>query len=306
MSEFIKTNKFGVLIGVFCLLLLAIFWISEGTAADNGAYKQYLKNGTINWANYSVFAQANAPLPRMGMKWNKAKKIATRRALIRSRYKLLQTIKNLQVQKGLFLREYFQNHQELASVIRGEIHNSEIAEKGLKNKDRIRVTTRIKLNSSLAKQIIPSGVWFTDANSRSQDSELKTVQHTSVQSNYTGIIVNAQNVPAQPALIFRLFDEKGRIVYGPGIVDRHIAFQRKMAIYATDKDFVPASRVGQNPLTVRAIRVSEDFSCDLVLPQAKADALKKIHNSTNLLNKARVAIILTRDSGQGLVEYDLD
>ena|GEM_PF-3907181 len=303
----INTNRLGIIFwgGVLCSMLL--LGANNIVAGNTGAYKQQFANATINWFDYTISAAGKGELPRMEMKWDKAEKIATRKAMMRSRYNLLQALKKLRIERELLVGELFREHKDLAADIRGKIHNSRITKKSVKNNQFVQVVTEIEIDSGFSRQLIPSGVWYTDGGDFLDKSETKQkVRNENNKDNYTGIIVDARNLPAKPALIFRLYDQEGKVVYGPAIVERHFALDQGMAIYVSNKSAArETARVGKNPLVLRAIEAVENATCDLVLPSGEAGKLQRVNTRTDLLNESRLAIILKPENNDGLVEYTL-
>lgn len=294
---------------VVCVILCMIFFYAGASCASEsrGAYTQQVGNATINWLGYTISASGEGTLPQMEMKWDKAERIATRDALIKSRYNLLQAIKKFRVNKDLFVGERFEKDKDLAENILGTVNNSRLINKNVKDSKKVEVKTEIQINSELAQQIIPGSIWYSDEDSSGAYAEKmqESNREQAEGSRYTGVIVDARNISAQPALVFRLFDQKGEAVYGPRQVDIDAAYTRGMAIYVQDKDTaVQTNRVGSNPLVVRAIRAVQNATCNLVLPSGEANELRKIGRTTDLLDRSRVAVVLT--SEDGLVEYKIN
>lgn len=302
-----KTNKSAL---VLCGATLVFILLGAGplVAGNSGAYKQKLGNATIDWFNYTISAVGKGELPMMEMKWDKAEKIATRKALMHSRYNLLQTMEKLRIHRDLLVGDLFRKNRELAANIRGEIHNSRLVKKSVENNQFVHVVTEMKIDSDLLGQLIPSGVWYEDKGGSLAEDQLKDkVLSEQNKDYYTGVIVDARNLSAEPSLILRLSDQEGNVIYGPGTVDRHYALEQGMAMYVRNKSAArKTDRVGRNPLSLRAIEVVENATCDLVLPSVEAEQLQGLNRKTNLLNESRLAIILQSEDDDGLVEYNIE
>jgi hypothetical protein len=110
--------------------------------------------------------------------------------------------------------------------------------------------------------------------------------------SYTGLIVDARGLNLKPALAPRLLDEQGKELYAGGILTRDQAVEAGVAGYA--KDLVAGSRqsrVTDNPLIVKGVRVSGTRGTDVVL---NADAVKAIQQSeptSRYLQQARVVMV---------------
>ncbi|MBM4122612.1 MAG: hypothetical protein FJ249_08470 [Nitrospira sp.] len=110
--------------------------------------------------------------------------------------------------------------------------------------------------------------------------------------SYTGLIVDARGLNLKPALAPRLLDDQGKELYAGGILTREQAVEAGVAGYA--KDMVAGSRqsrVTDNPLIVKGVRVSGTKGTDVVL---NADAVKAIQQSeptSRYLQQARVVMV---------------
>ena len=305
---FVSRNKLKLGVKVWVIFCTLFVCVVVACASENqGAYTKQMGNATINWFNYTLTSAGKGALPQMEMKWDLAEKIAIRNALIKSRYNLLQAIRKIRIHKDLFLDQRLRNNADLKENILGEIHNSILLKRDLLNNKKIQVLSQISLDRELKKQIVPSGVWYAQGEAFS-DSDKGGTRDKDQKSEYTGIIVDARNISAEPALIFRLVDKEDSILYGPKIVNRHVAYRDGMAIYVQNKTkALESKRIGSNPLLIRAIDIVKGAACDLVLPSGKAAQLRAINKNSQILSRARVAIVLSaKDNEKGLVEYNID
>ncbi|MDZ7379003.1 MAG: hypothetical protein ONB06_06595, partial [candidate division KSB1 bacterium] len=74
---------------------------------------------------------------------------------------------------------------------------------------------------------------------------------------HTGVVIDARGLAIQPALLPRIVDETGQILYAPEVVDAEAAAQQGYVAYARAYDQAPAqARIGERPLVLRALRVA--------------------------------------------------
>ncbi|MBW1988559.1 MAG: hypothetical protein JRI97_03340 [Deltaproteobacteria bacterium] len=108
----------------------------------------------------------------------------------------------------------------------------------------------------------------------------------------TGLLVDARGLAAAPAMVPRILDEDGREVYGPAWVSREYAVSG-MCGYTRDPDRAASHpRVGENPLTVKALSVRGEGRCDLVISNADAARLRGASENLSFLRRCGVVVLL--------------
>ncbi len=108
-----------------------------------------------------------------------------------------------------------------------------------------------------------------------------------------GLVIDARDLGITPAMMFTVFDENGRSVYGSAYVSREYAVQWGMAAYVrripTGNDF---TRVAPGPLVIKGLRAVGDGRTDIVISNADAIKLKGAVENLILLRQGRVAVVL--------------
>lgn len=110
---------------------------------------------------------------------------------------------------------------------------------------------------------------------------------------YSGIVIDARGLAIQPALLPRILDETGQILYAPQLVDVTVAAQRGYIAYAHNFEHELAQlRIGANPLVIRARRVEGAARVDLVVRDLDANQLRAYAALRQLLQRCQVLIVL--------------
>jgi hypothetical protein len=113
---------------------------------------------------------------------------------------------------------------------------------------------------------------------------------------YTGLIVDAQGLGVQPALAPKIMGDEGEQVYGVGFIDRGAAVSQGIVKYSKDLQQARTdSRIGQNPLVVKALMVIGERKTDLTIPNATAMILHHTENNLNFLRQGKVIVVLDND-----------
>ena len=119
------------------------------------------------------------------------------------------------------------------------------------------------------------------------------VENESTTDSFSGLIIDARGIAAQPAMVPIVVDESGKEVYSPAFVSREFAVQNGVCRYTRSiADLSLFPKVAPNPLLVKGLRTVKNRSCDIVI--SNTDAFKIRDASTNLtfLKQCRVIIVL--------------
>jgi hypothetical protein len=91
---------------------------------------------------------------------------------------------------------------------------------------------------------------------------------------YTGLIIDAIGMGANPAMLPKIMAENGRVIFGTGKIDRNYVI--KYGLMGYQRDLTNAKRldrVGGNPLVVSPVSISGKNRADFVVSQADADRI---------------------------------
>lgn len=110
---------------------------------------------------------------------------------------------------------------------------------------------------------------------------------------YTGLIVDARDTGAKPAMVPVLADENGKEVYSPAFVSREFAVQQGVCQYVRDSEgLADLPRVGPKPLLVKGLRTSDEGHCNIVISNADASKLHGASAHLTFLKQCRVIIVI--------------
>ena len=111
---------------------------------------------------------------------------------------------------------------------------------------------------------------------------------------YTGVVVDARGIQAQPAISPRIFDENGIEIYGFVNVDREYALKQGVSGYARDLAAAQQNqRVTAKPLIVKALKTSGAGKTDFIISNADAQQIRAAETSTEFIKQwCRMIIVL--------------
>ncbi len=110
---------------------------------------------------------------------------------------------------------------------------------------------------------------------------------------YTGVIIDAADLGAAPALTPTLLTEDGHVVYGAETTAPERVSALGLTPYARTLAQAQAKGAGSRPLVIRALRAVGEYACDLVLPSDLVDILFQLNKDKDVFAKGRL-VIMTR------------
>ncbi len=113
------------------------------------------------------------------------------------------------------------------------------------------------------------------------------------QKPYTGLVVVATGLDAQPAMLPQIISEDGALLYGGR--DVSLKYIKKYGVIAYQNSLDKAlhlERVGNNPLVLRAKSTSGRFRADFVLSRRDAGLLQQENRRRDFLRQCRVAAVI--------------
>ena len=156
----------------------------------------------------------------------------------------------------------------------------------------IAVRLQMSLYAGFAQMVLPQGIIPIDA-VKSVQTPSTVEGETLEQVIFTGLVVDARNITANPALAPRIVDENEQEVYGAAFASRDFAVQYGMSSYVTDIDEIEGSyRLGERPLIVKGIKTIGPGHSDIVIGYASAVKLRKFSEHLAFLRECRVVIVL--------------
>jgi hypothetical protein len=159
----------------------------------------------------------------------------------------------------------------------------------------VAVRLQMSLYAGFAQMVLPQGIIPIDAVKSVQNPSAVAVPGETVERLiFTGLVVDARNIMANPALAPRIVDENDKEVYGAAFASRDFAVQYGMSSYVTSIDEIKGSyRLGERPLIVKGIKTIGPGHSDIVIGNSSAVKLRKFSEHLAFLRECRVVIVLS-------------
>jgi len=229
----------------------------------------------------------NPNMPNMAAKRagaiNAAKQVALR--------DLIGTIKGMYINS----ENTVENYMTTSDIITGKVEGIAKAYRvvaGPKYLDdgSVEMTVEMSIDGNLADILLPAEQFTNNPPPASNNSQTATTNNGGV---FSGLVVDCSAISLRPALAPKIIDQTGREIYGSANVDREFAIQQGMMGYL--KDITKAkgnTRIGDNPLTIKAVATSGANNVDIVISNDDANKLADLSTKLNFLRECKVIAII--------------
>jgi len=284
---------------LFCsALAFMTLTYSSGFCAESQGFLEKKETGVIDWSKGTVTAWGiSTPIKKdAGMAKTDNSKVLSE-AKNRARHKLLETVKSIQIDADQNVGDVADRNKTVMAQIQDMVYHAVEIEKLRKyvSDGSIEIHLQLNLHGGFTQLVLPHQIrqieMIKQLNPEEGASNLKSNAGT---MSYTGLLVDARNIEAIPALVPKLLDENLTEVFGPAFVSREFVVQRGMAAYYDDIELAKADpRIANQPLVVKALRTDWPRRCNIVISNGDASKLKSASDHLLFLKESRVVILLS-------------
>ena len=287
--------------GLVTALMLALLTVAPGNGygADLRALIELKENGAIDWTAGVVEAKGTG-VPATYNYYGKPqahqqKTIAE--ATSKAQHNLLETIVGLRINSESRVIDIVEAYPSMMTLLRDMVHNAPEIEKRRQYQydGTVEVWSQMKLNGGFSQLILPPEIRHIEPIKQVLTSKNSIRQQTRRRSSniFTGMVVDARGMRTVPVLAPRILDENLEEVFGPAYVSREFAVQHGVVRYVTDiRKAKFNTRVSDNPLMVKALKVLWPGRCDFIISNADAAKLKSASEHLKFLKECKVIIVL--------------
>ena len=305
--------------GMMLFLLPICFSPFPSLAQDtNGqSIQRITPNGYFNWATGTVTATGFGVPPKSSMSAAQAREMTRAAAWSVALANLLEVVNGIQVDAQTTVQNYVTTSAEIQTHVEGMVKQATVIEERELPTGEFRTTVRMQIagpitervSSSEAMQVVtstpsdpPSNPVKKNSSSKPRVSQPKPPPRP--QSSYTGLLIDARNIGAKPALTPKILAQDD-VIYGPTIVDKKFITgpsvpkedQNRIAWYFTDEATARKhEKVTPKPLVIKAVRAIGATKTDLVIEETKAQRIQSLPEYLTLFKQAKVVIIIDPDN----------
>jgi hypothetical protein len=282
-------------------LMLAILSVAPGNGygADLRALIELKENGAIDWTAGVVEAKGTG-VPATYNYYGKPQahqQETIAEAISKAQHNLLETIVGLRINSESRVIDIVEAYPPMMTLLRDMVHKAPEIEKLRKYQydGSVEVWSQMKLNGGFSQLILPPEIRHIEPIKQILTSKNSITQQTRRWSSniFTGMVVDARGMRTVPVLAPRILDENLEEVFGPAYVSREFAVQHGVVRYVTDIQKAKFdTRVSDNPLIVKALKVLWPGRCDFIISNADAAKLKSASEHLKFLKECKVIIVL--------------
>jgi hypothetical protein len=255
--------------------LSPLLWLAgSGVArADDEPIVEKLEHGEVNWSKKTIIATGSgAPALKNADNVAQVRLAAERAAKIDAFRNVVEALKGIRI-NGLDTAAAPLNDAQIRTQVQGIVQGCKTVDTRYYSDGGVDVVVKCPLDGGLATVLSPT-------------KDRKTL-NTTGEAKYTGLIIDAVGLKAQPALAPKV-SEGTTELYAPEMVIPSFLRQHGAAGYARSVDLAKQdARVGKNPLVLKASGTGGSPS-DLTISAEEAAKLKD--QNLTFLAEARVVI----------------
>jgi hypothetical protein len=277
------------------VLLLATVALSDDTLI------QALEKGRINWSTRTAMVKG---IGTPGITDDGQSPVSPsdilEAARINAQANLLETISAIRINAISRIADRMTQSSDFSDGLVSLVQNAVITHQEYLSDGTVEIELTMKLSGGFAQFVLPEEIRQVDSITATTNVTEKPAA-PSIETDgkpYSGLIIDAVGIGAEPSLVPLIVDESGETVYGPAFVSREFAVSRGMTGFsATIEAARNDQRVGDRPMIVKAIRTHFTGNTDLVISNTDAARLRSSVVYLNFLKACQVDIVLDLEAG---------
>ena len=279
------------------LLLLVLPLAATGAASDS--LIQELDSGCIDWGAGTVRVigiGAPAPIADDQPPDSTSGVLDTARRMAQTN--LLTTVNTIRINAVSRVADRVAQNPAFGDGLAALARNAAVTRQEYLSDGTLEIELTMNLTGGFGQFVLPEEIRqvepLTTMTIAEPAAESPAVQADSIDGGpFTGLILDATGIGAEPSLVPVIVDESDEVVYGPAFVSREFAVSRGMSGFAATLTAARNDkRVGKRPMIVKAIRTRSTGRTDLVISTADAARLRSSVDHLNFLKACRVSIVM--------------
>lgn len=306
-----KTSRHLIKLMVAAALATGTLSYSLSTLAPE-AHAQVTQNmgaGVIDWTSGNIKVTGSGAPPAKGSAAQK--RLMARRAAVADGYRqLAELINGVRVDSETIVKDFVTESDTIKVKVSALIKGAQIGDTRYLSDGSVEVDMRLGMYgaNSLSSVIQPS---FLEEHRQEQmaPTPTRTPVPTPVKTpmptvpdepvvdsgdSYTGLIIDCKGLGVAPGMSPMIMDSNGKEVYiGDRPIDPDMVVQIGIVGYMkTMSEAKASSRVGKNPLVIRASRAGGKTKVDAVISSSQAQMLLQADSRKSFLAESKVVFII--------------
>jgi hypothetical protein len=286
---------------LFIIILISLLsWQSYANEKSQLIMKDFFDT-VVNWTTLQISLNVSEKLPRVIIdsddseygKENTAYNIseARNKSLLKAKEKIkihfVRSIESLRLNEEFTILEKVNKEEKFRERFNEFFLNesSEIKVKYIQDEVRVESLTKLIGSKGLLN-------YLDIEYDRENFPEFPAIP---VAEDYSGLIIDARHLEANPSLFPKILTDKGLEIYSTALVNKNFAIDNGFVVYMSDPiKAMKNSRVGENPYLVVATNATGKYKTQLTIPSKEATKLLAGKETRKNLKKCKVIILLRR------------
>ncbi len=268
---------------------------------------QNMGSGTIDWTSGNLKVTGSGAPPSKGSAAQK--RLMARRAAVADGYRqMAELINGVRVDSETIVKDFVTESDTIKVKVSALIKGAQIGDTRYLSDGSVEVDMRLGMYgaNSLSSVIQPT---FLEEHKQEQitPTPTRTPVPTPVKTptipdepvvdsgdSYTGLIIDCKGLGVAPGMSPMIMDSNGKEVYiGDRPIDPDMVVQIGIVGYLkTMSEAKASSRVGKNPLVIRASRAGGKTKVDAVISSSQAQMLLQADSRKSFLAESKVVFII--------------
>jgi hypothetical protein len=281
--------------------LLLGFLLCSTTLVNNYAFADDSKSplvenvsdsAKLDW-NKSVIKVTGSGVPPEKGSLAQKRTMAIRAARIDAYRQLLEAVNGIHVSSETIVKDFVTESDTIKTKVEGLLKGFEqVGEPRYMSDGSVEIDVQVRLfgKESLASVLMPEEIKKIK-NDTIPDTKIEPKE---VAEEYTGVIIDCKGVDVEPAMSPALYDSEGSQVYVGNLpIDPDYVINDGIVAYSKSMDEAKKnSRVGKNPLVLKAVKSFGNFKSDIVLKNEDVKTLLGADKNKSFLKEFKVVMVL--------------
>lgn len=265
--------------------------LAQPLGAASGVLDSTGESGMVDWSG-GVIRAKGIGVPPSTATGTLARAMAKKAARVVAYGNLLEIIQGIQVDSETEVKNFMVENATVKTKVSGLVNGARVVEEKALTDGAYEVTVEMGMNDKFLNLFVPVADQPPTPIPSSKFPQATTISDPKAET-YTGLIVDAKGLKVQKCLDPKIFMEDGQTeVYGSDWIAPEIHGEQTVLGYVEE---LPQAknhdRVKNQPLIVKAIRVSDKKPTDIIINDADAQLIHMDPKNLELLKKAKVVVL---------------
>lgn len=288
-----KISRLYPLMVASALLLGGTAIYSQPTPAQ---VTQVTSDGTIDWSKGQITVTGTGAAPGGANQTAGQKRLLAQRAAVGDAYRqLAETINGVRVDSETVVENYVTTSDIVRTRVSGLIKGAKIGTPRFMSDGTVEIDVTVGLygSNSLSSVIVPQALERNDV-PVINPSAMPTPNAIPTTGGFTGVIVDCTGLGVEPAMSPRIVDTNGTEIYigSRPINPDHVVNVGIVGYAETMAKAQSNTRVGNNPLIIRATRVGGRHKTDAVVSADLGQKIISADQGGNFLSMSKVIFVV--------------